>query len=359
MSTVYEPDFVVKPGETIKESMEVLGMNQTDLAKRMGLARKTVNEIISAKTEITPETALRLENVFGVPSNFWNNLERRYRDGLARRKERKRLKKFPNWMKKIPVWVLVKMGWIKPFKDPVDQMIEVLKFFGVSSPQQWNRIWGSPKAVYRKSKVFESNPGAMSAWLRKGELIGQEMRCNPYNRKKFMETLKEIRALTREGVKVFYPKTIRLCSESGVAVVFLPEVPGAKVSGATRWISPKKALMQLSLRHKSDDHLWFTFFHEAGHILKHKKKDVFIEDDQKDEKEREADRFASDFLIPPKKYEEFLGADRLFPNGIALFARSIGISPGIVLGRLQHDGHLRYNQLNGLKTYFQWTEVVR
>jgi addiction module HigA family antidote len=92
----YNPDFVVKPGETIKESLEALGMTRTELAKRMGLPKKTINEIISAKAEITPETAIQLERVFGVPADFWINLEIGYRNGLARRKEKtdqKRIKR--------------------------------------------------------------------------------------------------------------------------------------------------------------------------------------------------------------------------------------------------------------------------
>ncbi len=68
------------------------------------------------------------------------------------------------------------------------------------------------------------------------------------------------------------------CAAVGVAVVLVPELPGTRVSGATRWLTPGKALIQLSLRYKSDDQLWFTFFHEAAHVLLHGKRDLFIED---------------------------------------------------------------------------------
>ena len=76
-----------------------------------------------------------------------------------------------------------------------------------------------------------------------------------------------------------------LCAHAGVAVVFVQELPNTGISGSTQWLTPTKALVQLSLRYKTDDQLWFTFFHEAGHILAHGKRQVFLETDQKDREE--------------------------------------------------------------------------
>jgi Zn-dependent peptidase ImmA (M78 family) len=143
-----------------------------------------------------------------------------------------------------------------------------------------------------------------------------------------------------------------------VAVVFVPELPKTRVSGATQWLNKDKALIQLSLRHKTNDHLWFTFFHEAGHILLHGKKDVFVDTvtGNDGEKEDEANTFAGDFLLPKRSYKEF--ADRHFkfsPTVINQFADDIGIAPGIVAGRLQHDGLLRYDACNDLKEKYEWS----
>ena len=90
-----------------------------------------------------------------------------------------------------------------------------------------------------------------------------------------------------------------LASAAGVAVVFVPAPPGCRVSGANQWLSPIRALIALSLRHKSNDHLWFTLFHEAGHILKHGKKATIVDglDGVDEVHEAEADRFAADQLI--------------------------------------------------------------
>ncbi len=154
-----------------------------------------------------------------------------------------------------------------------------------------------------------------------------------------------------------------LCSDAGVAIVFIPELPRTRTYGATRWLSPGKALIQLSLRGKTDDLLWFNFFHEAGHILLHGKRDVFIEAEagnrpevRKSDKELEADHFAQDFLIPSVEYHSFIQAQDFTLANIRRFANRLGIAPGIVVGRLQHDGKIPFSKGNVLKKRFKFSE---
>jgi Zn-dependent peptidase ImmA (M78 family) len=148
---------------------------------------------------------------------------------------------------------------------------------------------------------------------------------------------------------------VELCASAGVAVVFVPELPKTGVSGATRWLGDK-AVIQLSLRYKSNDQLWFTFFHEAGHIMLHGRKDVFIEGKGMDGKqELEADDFACDHLIPQADYTDFVATRKLTIAEIEAFAAEVTIAPGIVVGRLQHDEFLPRNQGNKLKVFYQWS----
>jgi HTH-type transcriptional regulator / antitoxin HigA len=143
--------------------------------------------------------------------------------------------------------------------------------------------------------------------------------------------------LTREGPEAFVPKLEDLCASAGVAVVFVPELPKIGIWGATRWLGDK-AVIQLSLRYKSNDHLWFTFFHEAGHILKHGRKEIFIEGKGLNgEKEEEANAYARDKLIPPAQMRRLIKSGRPTLATVERFADEIGIAPGIVVGRLQHE----------------------
>ena len=354
----YRPDVVTPPGETLKEIIDHIGMSKVELADRIGKTPKTVGEIIKHSAPITPSTAMELENVLGVPSSFWNNRERRYRESLARKEERRRLEGDIEWLKSLPVREIIKSGWIKEYKDNVDQLKEILSFFGVASREQWKKIWLSPETAYRKSRAFASRPEASSVWLRKGELQAREILCGPFNKEAFRSLLKEIRSLTQTAPERFEKEVVTKCAKVGVAVVFTPPIKGAPVYGATRWLTPEKALIQLSLRGKFEDLLWFTFFHEAGHILLHGKREIFIEGDgNHDAREHDADRFARDILVPQAAYHEFINSGRYRePEVVKAFAKQIGISPAIIVGRLQHEKRLPFSHMNNLRRRFKFTE---
>jgi addiction module HigA family antidote len=358
IQTEYMPDVVSPPGETLLEMLEERGMSQAELAERTGRPIKTISEIINAKTAITTETALQLEKVLGAPARFWINRERNYQEWKAREAEREDLEKHLSWMENFPIREMVKMGWIKKLDDAVSQLVEVLQFFSIASPDQWTPIWEGASVNYRRSPVYAADPYIASVWLRQGELEAQQIQCAPYDASKFRVALSEIRSLTTRNPEEFVPVMTQLCAEAGVAIVFVHELPRLRTSGATRWLTPTKALIQLSLLYKRDDQLWFTFFHEAGHILRHGKKDIFLEGaGVEDNKEVEADRFAADILLPPVEYRNFNPRGNHFSEAeINEFARQIGIAPGIVVGRLQHDGHLPMTHLNNLKRRLVWSD---
>jgi len=356
LTNEYQPDIVTPPGETLQEIIETLGMTKAELADRIGKTPKTIGEIIKHGAPITPSTAMELEKVLSVPSSFWNNRERRYRESLARQEERKRLEKRAGWLKSFPVPEMIKVGWIKEHKDKAEQLKELLRYFGVASPEQWKKIWLSPKTAYRKSRAFASKPEASSVWLRKGELQAQQIKTRSFNKEAFRSLLQDIRTLTQTAPERFPKEVVSLCAEVGVAVVFTPPIKGAPVYGATRWLTPEKALIQLSLRGKFEDLLWFTFFHEAGHILLHGKKEIFIEEnDNHDVREQKADRFARDLLIPPAAYRQFIKSGRYRdPAAVKAFAAQLGISPAIIVGRLQHEELLPFSRMNNLRRRFDF-----
>lgn len=353
----YKPDYAVPPGDSLAEVLASLFMTQADLANRMGRPLKTINEIIKGKAAITADTALQLERVLGGTASFWINLERNYRDALARKKDQDRLKKQLKWLRQFPVRAMAKLGWIRA-KGGLERLQELLRFFGVASPEQWRDLWRRAGVAYRRSRIFESDPRAVAAWLRQGELQAQGIRCAPYEPKRFRKLLGKIRGLTLQSPDVFQPELVRRCAESGVAVVFIPELPRLRVSGAARWISARKALIQLSLRYKTNDHLWFSFFHEAGHILLHGKRSVFIDDGKgSDGKEAEANALAADLLVPPANYERLRATSPLTEAAVLRASREVGVAPGIIVGMLQHDGLLGYDQMNHLKERFAWVPI--
>lgn len=356
----FKPDYAIPPGNTLLETIEHLGMSQAELARRTGRPPKTINEIIKGKAAITPDTALQFERVLGVPANFWNNLERNFRELLAELEEKNRLEGQVEWLKQIPVSSMVKYGWIEEQKNKVDKLKAVLNFFGVASVEAWQDVWGKflsgSRVAFRKSATYESETGALTVWIRKGQIEAKNISCKPFDPYRFKRSLDTIKVLTKESPEVFVPEMTTLCANSGIAAVFIPEMTGCRVNGATYWASPEKAVIQMSLRYKTDDHLWFTFFHEAGHILEHGKREVFLEyEGQVDKSEEEANFFAAEKLIPKSELQDFIDRGRFSSNAVMAFANRMSIAPGIVVGRLQHDGVIPFRNLNGLKRYFKWS----
>lgn len=354
----YKPDYAVAPGGTLLETIESLGISQAELAKRTGRPLKTINEIINGKAAITAETALQLERVLGVPASFWNNLERNYREALASLKEQKSLEAIDEWVKAFPVKELMKRNALAAFDDSVGKARALLQFFGVSSPAAWNQMWTAPQAAYRRSSAFQTSREATAAWLRLGEIEAKKQQVPPFDKTAFKHVLGRMNAVMGLPPVELKTRLIDECRSAGVTVLFIKELPGTRVHGAVRWLG-ETPVIQLSCRYKVEDIFWFTFFHEAGHVVLHGKRDVFLEDDgQSGEKEKEADAFASAHLIPEPQWRKFVSGRNLSEASVRAFAEALGIPPGIIVGRLHHERKLHPARLNHLRRRFDLTEPV-
>jgi len=352
----YIPDYLVTPGEVLEDHLEYAGLSQASLAERTGLSKKTINEIVKAKVAITAETALKFERTLGRPAHFWSNLERQYQEDKTRLADKLRLEEDLHWLDIFPVKDMVKLDWIEANKNKTKQLAALLQFFAVASPAQWETIWNrNLQVAFRKRKSTQKDIAVVSAWLRRGEIEAQEQQCANFDKQKFKNSLAEIRMLTTEKPNVFIPKLETICAAAGIAIVFVRALPKLGIYGAVRRFNDRY-IMQLSLYGKNNDKLWFTFFHEACHIIYHSSRELYIETDGlENEKEDEANAFAQDTLIPQDKLNDFLlSAYRPTIPQIKEFAANIGISPGIVVGRLQYDGKLPWTQGNELKVKYEW-----
>jgi HTH-type transcriptional regulator / antitoxin HigA len=349
----FEPDYAISPGETLKEVMESLNMAQKELAIRTGLTVQSLNRIFKGDQPISYETANKLELATGVPARMWNNLEAQYREQLAKAKERKQLETDLDWLKTIPTQELIQRKAIEPQKENVLLLRETLKFYGLSSVSAWKYIWAKPAVAARRSLCFETCPGPASAWIRLGEIQAYRIDCLPFDKNIFTRALEKIRLLTVKNPEEFIPETIQFCADSGVALALVPEMKKVPWNGATKWLSASKAMILLNLRGKMEDHFWFSFFHEAGHVLYDSKKDLYINDGSLDDpREHEANEFAADILIPRDRDPEI--ASLKTKEDIIRLANELKISPGIVAGRFQHLTQ-KWSYFNGLKRKFQWT----
>lgn len=352
------PDWLIPPpGTTIADLLEERGWTQKELASRLDCTPKHVNLLIKGNVSINEEMALKLERVLGSTVGFWLSREARYREVLTRQEEFASLKPYIEWLKRLPVSDMIRFGWVKRCSDKPQQVAACLRFFGVASVEVWEEKWMRNLAAFRSPTIQEKQKGAVAAWIRECECQAQTVICQPYDTQKFKEILRDARKLTKEentGILVNALK--RLCAEAGVALSLVPAPKGCPAHGATCWLAPDKALLMLSDRYKSNDQFWFSFFHEAAHILHHAKKIFYIDTEGQlgTEEEEEANRFAAHILIPVEsvRYLHEMGHDF---NSIKKFAKSLDIAPGIVVGRMQNEKLLPWNSaLNSFKTKIEF-----
>jgi plasmid maintenance system antidote protein VapI/Zn-dependent peptidase ImmA (M78 family) len=350
----FRPDWASPPGDTISDILGERRLSDVEFASQIGRSLEEARSLLQGRASITIAIARQLEAVLGASVEFWMSRDFQYQQDIARIHNANK-----KWLSALPLADMIKFGWL-PQPEPSDEIASCLRFFNVPNVAAWKDTYTSvlQLATLRTSAAFASRPASMAAWLRQGEIEAEAIESEPWDPERFERSLSEIRGLTREkDPKKFLPQLKKLCAESGVAVISLRAPTGCRASGATRFLSSHKAILLLSFRHLSDDHFWFTFFHEAGHLLLHGERGVFLEGDDtpSNSAEEEANKFAACTLVPPAFQSSFLNL-RTDARTVVRFAMRAGIAPGIVVGQLQHLGHLRHNQLNRLKRYYVWEE---
>jgi len=344
----YLPQIAFHPGDTLSEKLEELGMGPKEFAIRTGKPEKTVIAIMKGKSSITPETAVQFEHVLKIPAHFWLNMQRSYDEFLAREERQGLLAEAAGWARLFPVADMIKKGWLPAKKTIQEKTSVLLAFFSISSHTAWEDYYFKQqlKVGFRISLAHTKEPYAISAWLRKGELQAAELSARPYDEKAFKEALPEIKSMMAKHPENFFRKLQQLCLDAGVKVVYTPCIHKAPINGSTRWLNDTP-LIQLSGRYKRNDSFWFTFFHEAGHILLHGKKDIFLEDidySEKDlQKEKEADSFAIKWTLSKEEQEEIMKYAVITENDVTKFAAKFNTHPAIIIGRLQHDKIIPYS----------------
>jgi len=334
----YNPDKALYPGYAIASALERAGMAQKNLAERTGLSEKHISQVINGEASITVETSLLLENALGGSASFWINLEKNYQETKARLERTSLVKKETVLLPKFPYTELAQRGCVEPVRSHEKKVENLWKFFGVNS---LSSVQTTEAIAYRRREGIKVKDESIAAWLRCGELDSKENQIAPFSESVLKQSLKTLRGLTNHTPDKFSNDAQDMMAKSGVSLVYILHFAGTGVSAAVRWIGDTPVI-QLSLFGAYADMFWFNLFHEIGHLLLHGKKEKFIEFDDRNlstvqEKEREADIFASDGLIPRKEYEEFIKTGDFSKIAVATFAKSEGIHPGIIEGRLCHE----------------------
>ncbi len=357
----FSPDYAVPPGWVLGERLETEGVSHAEFARRCGRSPKLISEIISGKASLEPGTALQFEKVLGVDASIWLGIESEYRLHRAREAEARGAAAMAGWAKAFPVGDLVRRGCFERPRSDVDAVSKLLAFFRVGSIDAWTARYGLADVAYRRPPAFNGGEAVLATWLRLGEMEAEGQACAEYNENRFKHAVRTIRSLTREPVDNALQRTTALCNEAGVALAMVQPLPKSALGGAAWWLSPRKAVIQLTAHNKTDDQLWFGFFRETAHILLHSKKGVFVEGANASdaEQEAEANEWAFGTLISRSALQQFVATSPRSAQAVREFADEQGVAPGIVVGMLQNKGILPSTHLNGLKVRLSWKASAR
>ncbi|WP_458762831.1 ImmA/IrrE family metallo-endopeptidase [Cupriavidus basilensis] len=336
-------------------------MSTYELAESIDLSTERLDELFRGAEPLTESVAARLAAVFGASSSFWLRREAQYR--TQQQEESASADptdaRYLQWMKGLPLKDMVKFGWLEESAATTAKLRKCLDFFGVPNLDAWNTSYDqiTDAVAFRTSEAYPASALATAAWLRQGEILSERINCSAWSSALFREALHEARKLTLiASPSEFIPKLQSLCAAAGVSVVIVRAPTGCRASGATFFSAPEKAVLMLSGRYLTDDQFWFSFFHEAGHLLLHwdfESPILETSDDQNYQREAEANEFAATILLP-KKYQDLLPEVRDNLRSILRLARNAGISPGIVVGQMQHNGLVKRGHFNKLKARYKW-----
>ena len=354
----YAPDYAVPPGWVLDERLEAHGISHAEFARRCGRSPKLISEIIAGKAPLEPGTALQFEKVLGMDASIWLGIESDYQLYRAREAEAADAVASAEWLQSFPVRELVKRRCFQKPGSDADAVSRLLAFFGVGSVDAWTAKYALANVAYRHSPSFKSDEVALATWLRLGEIEAERQECAEYNESTFKHALRDIRDLTLMPIGEALDRARHLSNQAGVALATIRPLPKTALSGAAWWLSPRNAVIQLSARHKSDDHLWFSFFHEAAHVLLHSKKCIFV-DGAKDggaDVETKANEWAANALVARADWKQFVASSPRSKSAVCAFADEQEIAPGIIVGMLQHAGLVPWAHLNGLKVRYRWQD---
>ncbi|MFC5862512.1 ImmA/IrrE family metallo-endopeptidase [Acidicapsa dinghuensis] len=333
------------------------GLSSAYVQDSLAIREDELKGLLAGKLHISSELAKRLAAVMGSTPRFWLERDKQYHASL--KAIELATPELTRWSRSFPLNQMVKAGWlVRPSSGEVAE--ELLEFFGVSNLTEWRENYQARlgHTKFRTSASFENSVGSTTAWIRHGEIIAEEMNCGAFDKVGFRKSLQEIKNLTPEkSPRHFIPVLQQECAKHGVAVVVARCVSGCAASGATHLLESGTALLLLSARFLSDDQFWFSFFHEAGHLVLHTN-EACVEEKEAESSaiEEEANAFAQDVILDPLGRGELMA---LHPNkfSIARFARRCRVSAGLIVGQLQHNKKINHGSYNLMKVRYLAEEL--
>lgn len=356
MTEKLRPFRPVTPGEVLKEELDTRGWTQSDFAEILGRPIQAVNEIISGKKAVVPATAVELSRAIGTSPEFWLNLESAYRLDLLHHegKNNKQIARRAKVYSLVPVKETTKKGWIKKSNNLDIVEREVCRLLEIDSVDDKPAL----AIAARKSDPYDALSPGQVAWACRARQIARKKKVKPFDRRRFNAQVARLPGLSvdENGVAQVH----KALADLGVRLVVVEHLPQTYIDGAAFWLDPKSPVVAMSLRYDRIDYFWFTLMHELAHIKKNGKHAGHLDNnlvgpsaearEDKPKEEQEADDQACQWLVPPDEADAFVAKTKPYFSNAAItgFAESMGVHPGIVVGRLQHLEEIPYSHSRGM-----------
>lgn len=351
----YKEIMAFHPGYYIADIIEDMGICHAEFAARMGTTAKTLSQLINGQARISNDLAKKLSVMTGIGVDVWQKLQNTYDRKLIEMQKAKDFDEQKNIAGQIDYSYFVDIAELPHTNNSREKIANLCRFFKVSDL----RIMRQPDFLvnFRSGTSNSSEKKVINsrAWIQTALNIAQNIETEPYDAKKLKGYLPELRSMTLQSPEVFLTRMQKIFAECGVAFVLLPHLRNSGINGAVKWINSDKVVLAMNNRGFDADKFWFSLFHEVKHVFQQKTKTVFVSsaaeemNDINIKLENDADRFAADFLIPPDDYKNFAPTKYTSDDVIISFAISVGIHPGIVAGRLQHEKIIPRSRCSGLK----------
>lgn len=358
--TEYKQSIAFHPGEYIKDLIEEMELSQKDFSKRLGVNEKVLSNLVNRKTSMNKDIAEKLATMMGTSVTVWLKLQLAYDAAILENRIDTEIKGDEAILNVLDYDYFVKLGVVRKAHSKEDKIRELRKYFSVASLNTLNNRDFLVNFKSATSKECSKNIICANAWVQTAINLARDIETPKYNSKKLKLYLSEIRKMMLMETNEFVPRIRETLKECGVALVFLPHLKNSGINGAVKWLNNDKAMLAINVYETYADVFWLSFFHELKHIFQHKTSKTFIaaqnntEVDTVDIKlEQEADSFAMNSLITENVYNQFISKSIFTRNSIIDFADKVGIHPGIVVGRLQHDGFLDFKAFNDLRIKYQ------
>lgn len=334
----FTPDWSVHPGVILREVLEEHDIRQSELAERTGLTAKHINQIVSGSIGISPDVAVLLERALDAEAGFWMRAEADYQAHVSRERANAQLLEFSKWAAKFDPETLERYEITRPKDDPATKAEKILRFFGVASPEAFERAWMQPRVSFRRSQAFPVTEQNTALWLRLVERNAQNLDVPPLHDAALRKTARTLPAMTMLTIADGFTAARAALTEAGVALTFVREIPRTRVCGATWWLAADRPVIGLTARGRKPDIFWFNLLHEVAHILLHPRRTTFLDLDNekalKDPAEQQADAFSEQTLLPEDAREMIARATTR--EQLLILAAKLGVGPAIVAG---HHGY--------------------